>query len=100
MIQITDSTDAREQREAEAALDAAEVADRRDHADRCIGGWLGEDPDGRPIACPRCRPHLLHTPCHLCGVRYEACALQSASRLGACCEHCNHSRRQTTGGAA
>lgn len=25
---------------------------------RCSGGWLGEDEDGRPIPCPRCRSNV------------------------------------------
>jgi hypothetical protein len=24
----------------------------------CYGGWLPDDPDGRPVPCPTCRPHL------------------------------------------
>jgi hypothetical protein len=24
----------------------------------CVDGWLGEDHHGRPVPCPRCRPHL------------------------------------------
>lgn len=28
------------------------------HDPRCRSGWLGEDIDGRPIPCLRCRPHL------------------------------------------
>lgn len=27
----------------------------------CHRGWLGEDLDGRPIPCLRCRPHLRKT---------------------------------------
>lgn len=27
--------------------------------DSCTGGWRGEDDDGRPIPCPRCRPHAV-----------------------------------------
>ncbi|NED96467.1 hypothetical protein G1H11_14245 [Phytoactinopolyspora alkaliphila] len=30
--------------------------DTDDHV--CKDGWLGEDHDGRPAPCPRCRPHL------------------------------------------
>jgi hypothetical protein len=26
--------------------------------DDCVDGWLGEDHHGRPVPCPRCRPHL------------------------------------------
>lgn len=25
---------------------------------RCRGGWAGEDADGRPVPCARCKPHL------------------------------------------
>lgn len=25
----------------------------------CVEGWLGEDEEGRPQPCPRCRPHLV-----------------------------------------
>jgi len=28
------------------------------HAARCTDGFLGEDAQGRPIVCLRCRPHL------------------------------------------
>lgn len=31
------------------------------HDSRCRSGWLGEDLDGRPIPCLRCRPHLAST---------------------------------------
>ena len=31
------------------------------HDPRCRSGWLGEDLDGRPIPCLRCRPHLAST---------------------------------------
>lgn len=24
----------------------------------CRGGWLGEDADGNPIPCLKCKPHL------------------------------------------
>ncbi|QII04352.1 hypothetical protein BH93_02330 [Rhodococcoides fascians A25f] len=29
-----------------------------DHHPGCRKGWLGEDPDGNPIPCIQCRPHL------------------------------------------
>lgn len=32
------------------------------HDPRCRRGWLGEDLDGRPIPCLRCRPHLIRVP--------------------------------------
>ena len=28
------------------------------HDPRCQSGWLGEDPEGHPKPCLRCRPHL------------------------------------------
>lgn len=86
----TDSTDARERREAEAAAEAAEVLERRRHAEQCHDGWLGEDETGRPVACPRCRPHLTRVACWTCGQRPAACAMKRNTRLGPCCDHCNH----------
>ena len=85
-----DSTDARERREAEDHAQATELADRRDHAERCRAGWLGEDDEGRPIACPRCRPHARHIDCRTCGQSPTACSTKRASRLGRCCDHCDH----------
>lgn len=32
------------------------------HDPLCRSGWLGEDINGRPIPCLRCRPHLARTP--------------------------------------
>jgi len=32
----------------------------------CVGGWLGEDAEGRPRPCPVCKPHLRR--CPGCGV--------------------------------
>lgn len=94
MLRIpVDSTDAREQRELEAERVEAEASDARDHAERCRGGFLGEDAAGRPIACTRCRPHLLNVPCWTCGTAYDACNHQRAARRGRCCDGCNHSRR-------
>lgn len=29
------------------------------HDQTCVDGLLGEDHEGRPIACLRCRPHLI-----------------------------------------
>jgi hypothetical protein len=89
----TDSSEARERREAEAEAEALEVAERRRHDEVCRGGWLGEDDEGRPILCTRCRPHLLHTPCRTCGTTYEACNQQLAARRGPCCDQHDHSRR-------
>ena len=85
-----DSTDARERREADAAAREAEALDRRRHAEACNGGWLGEDESGRPIACSRCRPHLIRVACWTCGQPAQACAMKRNARLGACCDHCDH----------
>jgi hypothetical protein len=89
----TDSTDAREQREIEHERVEAERAEETAHASDCVGGWLGEDAEGRPRPCPRCRPSLMHVPCRTCGVAYQACTLQGARRRGPCCDACDHSRR-------
>lgn len=85
-----DSAEARERREAEAEAQAAAELDRRRHAETCRDGWLGEDSQGRPIACPRCRPHTLRVPCWLCGQSSEACDIKRGGRLGGCCEGCDH----------
>ncbi|MDH6282591.1 hypothetical protein [Prescottella agglutinans] len=41
------------------------IDDKKDvrppHDPRCQAGWLGTDPDDRPIPCLRCRPHLIRT---------------------------------------
>ena len=29
---------------------------------RCARGWVGEDPEGRPIPCLTCKPHLRRHP--------------------------------------
>ncbi|WP_175428051.1 hypothetical protein [Rhodococcus pyridinivorans] len=42
-------------------VDDTDEADLRlvvSHDPRCRRGWLGEDPDGHPIPCLTCRPHL------------------------------------------
>lgn len=89
----TDSADVRDQAETEAALVEAEQRDQRVHAERCHDGWLGEDHDGRPVACSVCRPHLLHAPCRTCSTTYTACATQQAQRRGPCCDRHDHARR-------
>ncbi len=95
-----DSTDAREQRELEAEQAAADALERRQHAERCRAGWLGEDADGRPIVCPLCRPGLLHVPCRTCGATYEACNAQRTARRRPCCDACNHARRSRPAAAS
>lgn len=94
-----DSSDARELREAEAeqeaAAAAAELQSRRDHAERCRGGWLGEDAAGRPRICPVCRPHLLRVDCRTCGASVTGCLRSTGVRRGRCCEFCDHEPRST-----
>lgn len=34
----------------------ARGAQRTEHG--CVAGWLGEDEQGRPVACEVCRPHV------------------------------------------
>ncbi|CAN0478446.1 unnamed protein product, partial [Phaeothamnion confervicola] len=69
-----DSTEARERRNDEAAAAAADERDRAQHAETCHDGWLGEDEAGRPVACPRCRPHLIRVACWTCSQTAPACA--------------------------
>lgn len=91
-----DSGEAREMREAaEAAAEttrAAQPDPMRDHADRCRGGWVGEDADGRPIPCRVCRPHLWHQACRTCSAPWQSCQALDRIRRGPCCPHCDHHR--------
>ncbi len=87
-----DSTEARERREAEAEDQAAAELDRRRHAETCMNGWVGEDQDGRPAPCPRCRPHLLTVACWTCGQTSNACRIKWAALTGRCCDYCDHSK--------
>lgn len=85
-----DSTDAREQREAQAEQEATEHEQQQAHSLACSRGWLGEDSDGRPIPCLRCRPWLAHVDCRLCGTTWQACGAQTAGGRGRCCTNCDH----------
>ncbi|MCM0622843.1 hypothetical protein [Nocardioides bruguierae] len=89
-----DSTDAREQREAEAEAAAALQLEARVHAATCRGGWLGEDDEGRPRPCPRCRPHLVHVSCRTCQAPWQSCRSLTEIRRGPCCDQCNHDPRK------
>lgn len=89
MILFGDSTDAREQREAEAAQEELERFEQQHRPARC-GGWLGEDEEGRPVPCLRCRPHLALTPCRTCSTGAAACTQDRARHGGPCCDHCDH----------
>lgn len=89
-----DSAEAAELREAEdAQREHATVPPARasaPHDSRCRRGWLGEDPEGRPIPCPHCRPHLRDRAYLVCDLRESACSSRR-ERLGIrCCEHCEH----------
>jgi hypothetical protein len=85
-----DSTDAREQRELEAALAAEATEAATLHAATCVDGWLGEDLEGHPIACPTCRPHLLTSSCTTCGIDARACRLRRDIGRPPCCDRCSH----------
>lgn len=74
-----DSADVREQRERD---DAAPDLDRL-HRLACRDGWLGEDDQGRPVPCPRCRGHLDQRRCRVCNVPRSRCR-------GGCCDTCAH----------
>lgn len=87
---IDESDRVRELREREAV----ELRDRRDHAERCRGGWLGEDAHDRPIPCPVCRPHLAHVPCRLCSAPWQSCQSLVMIRRGPCCVECDHEARR------
>lgn len=84
-----DSTEARELRELEAER-ATEQQAQPQHDDRCRGGWLGEDAEGRPVACPACRPHLQNLPCRTCQVKANTCEEGRRRLRGPCCEQCEH----------
>jgi hypothetical protein len=85
-----DSTDAAELREAEAEREREERAAADVHDERCHDGWLGETPDGLPIACTRCRPHLLNQPCLTCNARPAACDANRVLGGRRCCPDCTH----------
>lgn len=42
----------------DSALRPAADRPHSDTAHDCQGGWIGDDDEGRPIPCPKCRPHL------------------------------------------
>lgn len=79
-----------------AALEAADAA----HRARCVDGWLGEDPEGRPEPCLQCRPHLANAPCPTCATPVARCAELRASDRDACCDLCEHQVGLPAGGAA
>lgn len=78
----TDSADARDRRELDV------MDDKNQH--NCNHGWLGVDKEERPIACPRCRPHLVRVACWLCSATAPACDMKRDQRRGRCCDHCDH----------
>lgn len=88
-----DSADAAELREQAAEQTAADQAERarpataeREHDARCVGGWLGEDDEGRPRPCHHCRPRLADRRCSVCGQLASGCRADA----GGCCDHCAH----------
>ena len=85
-----DSADAREIREAEHEAKAALEHLDQVHAVLCQRGWLGYDPQGRPIPCPRCRPHLYARPCSTCSKRDSLCSVTRRRTGRGCCDHCTH----------
>lgn len=92
-----DSTDAREQRELADELETIAKREDAEHAARCRGGWLGEDDEGRPIVCLRCRPAFATISCPTCSTPPGACTSQKARGRGRCCPDCRHTRRTTAG---
>jgi hypothetical protein len=107
-----DSAEAAEQREVEEARreEAAQrrkaltrprataaAAEARPHDPRCVGGWLGEDDDARPIPCGACRPHLaVRAACGVCGQSRRACTAAGDRHGTRCCDACTHDHRETT----
>lgn len=87
-----DSEESRELREQREALASERDRRRRDHEQRCDGGWLGETDDGRPLVCPICRPHLSDVACRTCSLSARSCEAQRDRSLGSCCSDCDHSR--------
>ena len=89
MIPI-DSTDAREQ--LERAADARDADERQEqlHQVLCSDGWLGDDPRGRPIPCPWCRPSAWPAVCSLCAMPAHLCERLNRRRRRRCCMTCDH----------
>ena len=85
-----DSTDARELRELEAEHER-EQAVAALHDPRCRNGWLGETPQGHPIPCTHCRPHLKARTCLTCSTPAQACEAEQAAGHR-CCPDCSHER--------
>lgn len=97
-----DSAEAAEIREAEEANPPAPPVPRPSpdpaaqppdppHDSSCVGGWLGEDDQGRPRPCLVCRPHLAHPgPCRNCGVATATCSASIEAGCGRCCDSHDH----------
>ena len=47
---------------------------------RCARGWLGSDPEGRPIPCLTCKPHLARRSALPPDVELETVAPPTAGR--------------------
>lgn len=91
-----DSSEAREQREAEEAAAESERASVDEHTATCVGGWRGEDDQGRPVPCLTCRPWLALVACWTCQTRAEVCDSRQLLGRGRCCRDCDHKPRRTT----
>lgn len=91
-----DSTEAREFAEQRLALEHERSLRQRDHDRNCTRGWLGEDDQGRPIACLVCRPWLNAAGCRTCGITAVLCQRQVDRGRGACCTDCQHQVKTTT----
>jgi len=87
MLRIpVDSADAAELRE----IAAEHLSVERQHEHVCHAGLLGEDADGRPVPCPRCRPHLYDAPCSTCSRRRSSCEALRRVQHRDCCDACAH----------
>lgn len=76
--------------EQRAALAADQLRIERDHARRCVRGWLDNTADDdHPKPCPRCRPHVFTSPCPCCGVVRARCKASLSAGTGRCCEACS-----------
>lgn len=61
-----------------------------EHDAGCVNGFAGEDPEGLPIPCRRCRPHM--APCPVCGSTRTACNHKILRDGQGCCGSCPHVR--------
>lgn len=74
-------------RYGEPAVDQVPEATVQVHNSACVNGWLPLDSEGRPAACPVCRPWL--AACSTCGKAQNRCEFER-SMVGRCCPQCPH----------